>query len=141
MKNILVISFLALIGKFSYADINDINRLSSAICDYVKADDRTSIRKKLKTANLKLRQVYSALVCQPEGQFPGGSLLRTATYFGAVDVSNFIIRQVSPDEVAFKEHDGITTLEWAKQAINSGSLSDIEKGKIIVSEMENRITE
>ncbi len=139
MKKLITLCALALTLNVSYGSTDDIARLSSAMCDYVKSDDRTSIRKKLKTVNLKLRQIYPGLVCQPEGNFPGGTLLRTAAYYGSVEVSNFIIRQISSEDLAIKEHDGVSTLDWAKQAVSSGAVTNVENGKAIIAEMEGRI--
>lgn len=139
MKKLITLCAIALTMNFSFANTDDIARLSSAMCDYVKNDDRTSIRKKLKTVNLKLRQIYPGLVCQPDGDFPGGTLLRTAAYYGSVEVSSFIIRQISTDDLALKEHDGVTTIDWAKQAVSSGAVTNVENSKVIVAEIEERI--
>jgi hypothetical protein len=141
MKYFIAVCLLFSMGHLTSAPTEDLSRLSASICDFIKADDRTSLRKKLKTANLKLRQVYPGLVCQPEGAFPGGSLLRTAAYYGAVDVSSFILRQIAPNEVALQEHDGLTTIAWAEKAVATGAVAHLEKGRAILAEMQSRLAE
>ncbi|WP_144395560.1 DUF3718 domain-containing protein [Pleionea sediminis] len=118
-----------------------IDRLTESMCDYVKSDDRSNIRKKLRSANLKLRHTYAGFVCQPEGDFPGGSLLRTATFYGATEVSSFLIKKMSRDDFQLEEHDGVKTSVWMKEALASGSLKDVNKAKTIYSEAESRFGE
>ncbi|PWK49196.1 DUF3718 domain-containing protein [Pleionea mediterranea] len=137
MKYILVLLLITSTG-LAHSSMDEINRLSSALCEYIKNDDRTSIRKKLRSANLDLRKTYTGFVCQPEGDFKGGSLLRTATYFGASQVSTFLIRKMERSDIAFKEHDGKTTVEWAKEAVESGAVKNADKAKSIYAEMESR---
>lgn len=140
MKHLLIALFILSSG-LAHSSMDEINRLSSALCEYIKNDDRTSIRKKLRSANLDLRKTYTGFVCQPEGDFKGGSLLRTATYFGASHVSTFLIRKMERGDIAFTEHDGITTVEWAKQAVDSGAVKNAEVAKSIYAEMESRSAE
>ncbi len=122
------------------AHSNDtIERLSASICEYVKSDDRTSIRKKLRSASLNLRHTYPGFVCQPEGDFNGGSLLKTAAYYGASEVSSFFIRKVSKSDIDMTEHDGKTTLQWMKEALSSGKVKDVQKGQSIFGEAEGRL--
>ncbi|MGL5905855.1 MAG: DUF3718 domain-containing protein, partial [Shewanella sp.] len=37
--------------------------LVASLCDYVKANDKNRLRKKLKESRVKLRQVYSGISC------------------------------------------------------------------------------
>lgn len=119
----------------------DVTRLSEALCEYAKNDDRTSIRKKLRSAGLELRDVYTAFVCQPDGKFNGGTLLKTAAFYGAEDVSGFLIKKISKEDLAYKEHDGKTTAEWVKDAITSGNVNDVAKTKAISLEINGRLGE
>ncbi len=143
MKKIVFAALIAVSVSVSapgFANVNDIERLNNALCDYVKSDDRTSMRKKLKAANLNLRNVYSGLVCQPSDGFSGGSLLRTASYFGATDVSSFLIKKISDDDANYKEFDGKTVLEWVKEAIQSGNVKSVEKAQVILNELQGKVT-
>ncbi|NVJ51428.1 MAG: DUF3718 domain-containing protein [Gammaproteobacteria bacterium] len=134
---LIALSFVAL---SSQADV-DLSRLSESLCEYVKNDDRTSIRKKLKTANLELRSTYTGFACQPDGDFNGGSLMKAAAYYGAAEVSTFIIRKISKEDLAFMEHDGKTTKDWIQEATNNGKVVDVTKAKTIAAEVEQRIAE
>ncbi|WMS88004.1 DUF3718 domain-containing protein [Pleionea litopenaei] len=138
MKQLIAIALFA--AAFS-VQADDFARLSESLCEYVKNDDRTSIRKKLKTVNLELRNTYTGFVCQPEGNFNGGSLLKTAAYYGSAEVSSFIIRKISKEDLAYTEHDGVTTSDWIKEASNSGNVKDVNKTKSIAAEVEERLGE
>ena len=52
--------------------VNANEQLAASICDYVGADDKSRIRKKLKESRVKLRNIYAGISCG------GNNLIRHA---------------------------------------------------------------
>lgn len=82
--------------------------LVASLCDYVKANDKNRLRKKLKESRVKLRQVYSGISCD------GQSLLRTALTAKATDAGEFVAKRLSVNELNVAETDGLTIQAWAE---------------------------
>lgn len=82
--------------------------LVASLCDYVKANDKNRLRKKLKESRVKLRQVYSGISCD------GQSLLRTALTANATDAGEFVAKRLSVNELNVAETDGLTIQAWAE---------------------------
>ncbi|WP_372872974.1 DUF3718 domain-containing protein [Shewanella sp.] len=93
----------------------DTDPLVASICDYVKANDKNRLRKKLKESRVKLRNIYSGVSCD------GTSLLRTAMGAGANDVGEFIAKRLSESELGATEGDGMTIVAWAEANGHGGS--------------------
>ncbi|MCH4294790.1 DUF3718 domain-containing protein [Shewanella sp. 3B26] len=89
--------------------------LVASICDYVKANDKNRLRKKLKESRVKLRNIYAGISCD------GTSLLRTAMGAGANDVGEFIAKRLSASELGATEGDGMTIVAWAEANGHGGS--------------------
>jgi hypothetical protein len=83
------------------------DQLVANICDYVKSDDKNRLRKKLKENRVKLRAIYSSILCD------GMSLLRTAYVAKADDTGEFVAKQLGADDLAAVEGDGKSILDWA----------------------------
>ena len=64
-------------------------QLFISVCGYVKANDKSKLRKKLKEGRVSLRNIYSDLKCN------GQNLLQTAYASGANEVGTFIVKRVS----------------------------------------------
>lgn len=107
------VALAALIG-FSYvsvpatAEAAEADPLVASICDYVKANDKNRLRKKLKESRIKLRQIYSGISCD------GQSLLRTAYGANANDAGEFVAKRLSVTELSVPEADGMTIQAWAE---------------------------
>jgi len=107
------VALAALIG-FSYVSVPttakaaEADPLVASICDYVKANDKNRLRKKLKESRVKLRQVYSGISCD------GQSLLRTAYAANANDAGEFVAKRLSVNELSVPEADGMTIQAWAE---------------------------
>ncbi|MGE6435331.1 DUF3718 domain-containing protein [Shewanella baltica] len=106
------VALAALIG-FSYITVPtpavaDVDPLVASICDYVKANDKNRLRKKLKESRVKLRQIYSGISCD------GASLLRTAYGASANDAGEFVAKRLSVTELSVAEADGMTIQAWAE---------------------------
>ncbi|MGX9461754.1 DUF3718 domain-containing protein [Shewanella sp. A14] len=87
--------------------IADTEQLVANICDYVKSDDKSRLRKKMKESRVKLRNIYTGISCD------GSSLLRTAYKSNAADVGEFIAKRLPTSDLAAPEADGKTILDWA----------------------------
>jgi hypothetical protein len=83
------------------------DQLVANICDYVKSNDKNRLRKKLKENRVKLRAIYSSILCD------GMSLLRTAYIAKADDAGEFVAKQLGADDLAAVEGDGKSILDWA----------------------------
>ena len=106
------VALAAMIG-FSYVSVPTSavaagDPLIDSICDYVKANDKNRLRKKLKESRVKLRQIYSNVSCD------GVSLLRTAYSVKADDVGEFVAKRLSVNELSVPEADGVTIFAWAE---------------------------
>ncbi|MDT3293966.1 DUF3718 domain-containing protein [Shewanella sp. SP2S2-6] len=85
-----------------------VDPLVASICDYVKANDKNRLRKKLKESRVKLRQIYTGISCD------GASLLRTAYGASANDAGEFVAKRLSVTELSVAEADGMTIQAWAE---------------------------
>jgi len=124
MKYLLIAVFITLMA-FSppQAKAADLNAVISSLCDYAKNNNRSSMRKKLKQARLKLRKIYQGVQCGAGDGFEGGSLLRVSTYFGAFDSAKFIATKIGSKGVKNAENDGKNILSWTEALQSSGSAS------------------
>lgn len=104
---------------------SEAQRLISSLCDYAKGNNRSSMRKKLKQAHIKLRRIYGGVNCGAKEGFSGGSLLRISTYFGAFKSAKYITQLIGGKAVGKTEKDGQTILQWT-QAL---AASDAEKAE------------
>lgn len=95
------------------AQAND--QLAANICNYVQADDKNRLRKKLKENRVKLRNVYSGISCG------GDSLLRTAMKSGSDKVGTFVAKRLSVSDLKEAEADGMTVVQWSEANGHSGS--------------------
>lgn len=121
----LLIAVLSALVAFSpnQSKANDLDTVISSLCDYAKNNNRSSMRKKLKQARLKLRKIYQGIQCQPGDGFEGGSLLRVSTYFGAFDSAKFIATKIGTKGITSAENDGKNILSWTEALQTSGSAS------------------
>jgi len=97
---------------------DDLLRLAISLCDFAKADDRTSMRRKLKAAGMKLRAIYPAISCGSEG-----SLLRVATLNNALEAATFLASKAGKKNLTAAESDGKNILEWAEGLVAAGDAS------------------
>ncbi|MCL1096763.1 DUF3718 domain-containing protein [Shewanella gelidii] len=91
------------------------SQLVANICDYVKANDKNRLRKKLKENRVKLRNIYAGVSCE------GNSLLRMAMLSKSDKVGSFIAKRLSSKELSKAEADGQTLLAWAQANGHAGS--------------------
>jgi hypothetical protein len=85
-------------------------QLAASLCDYVAADDKNRIRKKLKETRVKLRNIYDGISCG------GNNLIRHAVINNADKAGTYIVKQISKGDLA-----GSGDAAWADANGHSGS--------------------
>jgi hypothetical protein len=73
-----------------------------SICNFVAADDKNRLRKKLRSSKVKLRNIYDGVACN------GMSLLQFAMQKNAVEVGTYIVKRLPSGKLA----KGVD-LKWA----------------------------
>ena len=112
------------------ANANDLQRLAENLCDYAKTDNRASMRKKLKSARMRLKAIYPGLICGA-----GGSLMRVAVTNNAESAAKFIATKAGKKGLAAPEKDGKTVLQYTEGLVAAGDASkqvyvDLIKSKL-----------
>ena len=111
---------LLMVGAMSFSTVsqaNDVERLVSSLCESAKSDDRSGMRKKLKSAKIRLRKIYSGINCG------SGSLLRVATNAGAMNAATFIATKIGKKNLAQAEGDGKNIVQWTEGLVAAGDAS------------------
>ena len=116
----LTIVLIATPTSFSKVKASDFGLLAQTLCDLAKTNDRSKMRKKLKAAKLRLRSVYTGITCAGDDNFSGGSLLRMATAYGAMESATFLATKAGRNAIAFAEHDGKNIIQWTQSIIEEG---------------------
>lgn len=124
----LAMGFAAMASNEAHA--SDLQRLAENLCEYAKTDNRSSMRKKLKTANLRLKAIYPNLLCGVEG-----TLMRVAIANDSMSAAKFIASKAGKKSLAIVENDGKTVLEFTQNLVASGDATkqqyvDLIKAKI-----------
>ena len=109
---------------------SDIERLVVSLCEYAKTNDRSGMRKKLKAAGTRLRNIYAGVRCGADG-----SLLRTATTAGAIDSATFIATKIGKKNLTAAEEDGKNILEFTQELVAAGDASKQEFVDLYQSKM------
>lgn len=85
-------------------------QLAASLCEYVAANDKKSLRKKLKSSRVKVRNIFDGVQCG------GINLLRHAIASNAVDTGEFIVKNLPKSTLA----DG-ADIAWAEGNGHGGS--------------------
>jgi len=93
-------------------------RLAQSLCDAAKTDDRSGMRKKLKSAKIRLRNIYHDLQCGSTG-----SLLRVATKSDSLQAATFIATKIGKKSLAKPEPDGKNIVQWTEGLVAAGDAS------------------
>ncbi|NVJ49782.1 MAG: DUF3718 domain-containing protein [Gammaproteobacteria bacterium] len=109
---------------------DDLLRLAISLCDFAKTDDRSSMRRKLKAAGMRLRAIYPAIKCGSDG-----SLLRVATVNNAFEAAKFLASKAGDDAITEPEDDGKNLIQWSEGLVAAGDASkqqfvDLFKSKL-----------
>jgi len=65
-----------------------------SICNFVAADDKNRLRKKLRSSKVKLRNIYDGIACN------GMSLLQFAMQKNSVNVGQYIVKRLPSGKLA-----------------------------------------
>ena len=127
---IAAISTLLLFGASQQAKANDLTRLAVSLCESAKSDDRSLMRKKLRSAKIRLRDIYAAISCGADG-----SLLRVATKAGSINAATFIATKIGKKNLAEAEGDGKNIMQWTEGLISAGDASKQNFAELYASKM------
>jgi len=109
---------LSLFGASNIAKADDLQRLAVSLCKSAKTDKRAVMRKKLRTARMRLKDLYDGLRCGSQG-----SLLRVATNSNSLDAAKFITTKVGKKGLTFVEPDGLNIIQWTENLVAAGDPS------------------
>lgn len=106
------------------------NTVMANICTIIQSDDKTQLRKKLRTLRsdyrLKLVDFYDAVSCS------GLTMIRHSIKSGSVETGTYLIKKMSKKSLETPKKDSKTELDWA---IESGFTASP-----IVAELKDRIS-
>jgi hypothetical protein len=92
----------------------DINEDLKNICNIVKSDDKSELRKKMKMVTtdygVKFKDVYGGVTCG------GESLIRTAMKNEAVETGILMVKKMPKKILGSAEADGKTLAAWAEES-------------------------
>lgn len=106
---------LSLLNFPTITQADSLLRLATSLCESAKTDDRSGMRKKLKSARIRLRNIYSAISCGSTG-----SLLRVATRSDSIKAAKFIATKIGKRKLGAAEYDGKTILQWTEALVFEG---------------------
>ena len=89
-------------------------RAYQKICDYIKIDDRGSLRRTLEDLDIDLRKEYGDIKC---GKLP---LLKFAISNGSVEAGTMIAMKLGK-LVGQKDSDGLSSLDYAKKQLEASN--------------------
>ena len=95
MKAIVLGTMMAAVAAtgVTFSKSAEANELALSLCTYVQGDDTMRMRKKLRDARVRARDIYSGIQCN------GQSLLQFAMSNGSQDIGEFIVGRLSVDEL------------------------------------------
>lgn len=100
--SVALVSVMLCTASLSYSKPAQADDLLASICNFVQADDKGRLRKKLKTAKVKLRNIYDGVTCN------GLNLLQFAMKSNASNVGTYIVKRLPSSKLK----DGVD-LNWA----------------------------
>lgn len=106
-----LVSASLVVASFSFSFSAQANeQLALSLCEYVAANDKGGLRKKLKSSRLKIRNIFDGVKCN------GNNLLRHAIASNAVDAGGYIVKNLPKSKLA----DG-ADIAWAEGNGHGGS--------------------
>ncbi|AWL11076.1 hypothetical protein HMF8227_00580 [Saliniradius amylolyticus] len=106
------LALLASMAAFSPLSYADINEELQNICTIVKNDDKSELRKKMRTVRsdyrLRLGDYYTGISCG------GNSMIRYAMENGSAETGIYMIKRMSKGDLEQPEGDGMTIKQWAE---------------------------
>ncbi len=86
--SVALVSVILSTASLSYSKPAQADDLLASICNFVQADDKGRLRKKLKTAKVKLRNIYDGVTCN------GLNLVQFAMKNNAQSVGSYIVKRL-----------------------------------------------
>jgi len=135
-NNLLIKSFFAaglVCLAFSFpqqAKASELQRLAENLCKYAKTDNRSSMRKKLKVARIRLKEIYPGLICGS-----AGSLMRVAVANDSLNAAKFIASKAGRKGLSSVERDGKTALQFTEGLVGAGDASKQAFVEIILARL------
>jgi len=118
MKYLLIaVLMTSMVFSTAPAKADDLKRLANSLCDYAQHNSRSSMRKKLRQARIRLLQIYATVRCKAADGFEGGSMLRVATYFGSFEAAKYIVSQIGVKGIAANRRDGKNITAWTESLL------------------------
>lgn len=129
LKNLLMYSvLLALVSFANFANASIEEDLAN-ICAIVKANDKSELRKKMRTVqsnhSIKLKDYYTGISCG------SNSLIRVAILNNALDTGTLLVKKMPKKSLSAAESDGKTLLAW----INEQGLADNPVAAVVKDRM------
>lgn len=97
---------------------NGNDRLAVSLCEGAAANNRSVMRKKLKQARLRLRDIYDGLRCGKQG-----SLARVAINADAMEAAKYIFKKSKKEALTKVDSDGKNILQYAQGLVAAGDSS------------------
>ena len=95
-------------------------RIAQKLCNYIAADDKNRLRKNLRDARLKIRDINNAIECS------GHSLLRYSFVSQASDVGEYIIKSIPKSHLQTQKE-----LHWVEaNGFGGTSLADVLRFRV-----------
>ncbi|WP_395342809.1 DUF3718 domain-containing protein [Ningiella sp. W23] len=113
LKKILIPLFAVAPLAFAPNANADVETALANICEIVKTNDKSELRKKMKNVRsnyqLKLRDYYSGIKCN------GTSLIKLAIMNDATDAGTLLVKKMPKKLLAEPEHDGKELTAWINE--------------------------
>jgi hypothetical protein len=107
----ILVSIAVYIASLSFSNsVLASDQLAQSLCEYIAADDKSRLRKKLKSSRVKIRNIYDSVLCN------GNNLLRHAIASSSAGTGEFIIKNL-PKSTLSNGAD----ISWAESNGHSGS--------------------
>ncbi|MBD1581074.1 DUF3718 domain-containing protein [Pseudoalteromonas sp. S16_S37] len=106
-----LVSASIVVASMSFSNqANADEQLAVSLCEYIAADDKGSLRKKLKSSRVKIRNIFDSVQCN------GNNMLRHAIASNAADTGEFIVKNLPKSSL----EDG-ADIAWAEGNGHGGS--------------------
>ncbi|MCU7555804.1 DUF3718 domain-containing protein [Alteromonas sp. ASW11-19] len=122
LKIIFRCALVSILLTATFAANADVNRALTNMCEIVKSNDKSELRKKIHNVatyyRMKLNDYYDAVSCD------GYSLIRAAILFNALESGSLLIKKMPRGALAAPEADGKTLQAWvAEQGLNNTEIA------------------
>lgn len=112
---------------------DEVDRVASSVCEYIKLDDRSSMRRKLEDAGIDLRRTYDDMRCGRK------TPLRLAVESGALESATFLVSKVGKHAITDTGADGMSALQWGQKQLSVADAATKSKLAPIVTMMQSKL--